>query len=366
MSVSIPFKLAVQQRVLPIYRVPFFDLLAESCQGGMSLFYGDPRPDESLGTQGEPQVAQRGYARNIYLGSGRLYACVQRGLVTWLESWQPDVLVVEANPRYLSTPRAASWMRARGKPVIGWGLGAPPSANFWRELLREHFLDQFAAMITYSQIGADQYKRAGFPEEKIFIAPNAVTRRPSQVAPLRSESFAGQPVVLFVGRLQKRKRVDLLIQACAAQPEGLRPRLIVVGDGPEKGTLQKLAESVYPQTEFTGELRGEALAPYWAKADLFVLPGTGGLAVQEAMSAGLPVMAAEADGTQADLVRKENGWRLLPGDVDDLTSRLTSALQNPARLRRMGNESFRIVSEEINLDRMIETFARAVQLVTST
>jgi hypothetical protein len=78
----------------------------------------------------------------VYLGSGQLYACYQRGLLTWLEAWRPEVLVVEANPRYLSTPRAVSWMREHNLPVIGWGLGAPPVGSFWRKMLRERFLAQ--------------------------------------------------------------------------------------------------------------------------------------------------------------------------------------------------------------------------------
>lgn len=359
---TIPVKLAVQQRVFPAYRSAFFDLLARSCEEKMSLFYGQPRPEEALGAEGVLQAGQAHKGENVYLGSGQFYACYQRGLVTWLEAWQPDVLIVEANPRYLNTPKAVNWMKERGRPVIGWGLGAPPSGNFWKKILRERFLAQFQAMITYSQVGASQYRKAGFPAEKIFIAPNAASPRPLQPCPQRPDHFPGRPVVLFVGRLQPRKRVHLLIRACARLPEALQPRLVVVGDGPVKSDLESLAQQVYPLTEFVGERRGADLAPYWQMADLFVLPGTGGLAVQEAMSAGLPVIVAEADGTQADLVRDENGWSLIPGDEEDLASRLAQALSDPVRLRAMGRAGYRIVAEEINIETMVSVFAQAIQL----
>ena len=143
----------------------------------------------------------------------------------------------------------------------------------------------------------------------------------------------------------------------------MKPRLVVVGDGPERSALEHLASDIYPQAEFIGEKRGADLEPYWAQADLFVLPGTGGLAVQEAMAHGLPVMVAEADGTQADLVRDENGWTLLPGDEEDLTSRLAEALSDAGRLREKGRASYRIVAEEINLENMVEVFWQAIQLV---
>ncbi|MFN8426382.1 MAG: glycosyltransferase [Anaerolineales bacterium] len=63
------------------------------------------------------------------------------------------------------------------------------------------------------------------------------------------------------------------------------------------------------------------------------LPGTGGLAVQEAMSYGLPVIVAQGDGTQDDLVRKENGWQVPPDDFDALVATMKDALSDAARLR---------------------------------
>jgi glycosyltransferase involved in cell wall biosynthesis len=104
--------------------------------------------------------------------------------------------------------------------------------------------------------------------------------------------------------------------------------------------------------------------PYFTEADLFVLPGTGGLAMQEAMSHGLPVIVAQGDGTQDDLVRKENGWQIPPDDFEALESTIKDALSDVARLRKMGKESYRIVAEEINIEKMVETFVRALNLIT--
>ncbi len=113
-------KLALQQRVLPSYRVPFFDLLAQSCEG-MSLFAGQARPMEMI-ANGQPQIAKYHEAKNIHLFSGAFYLCHQQGFVDWLEAWNPNALIVEANPRYLSTPSAVRWMHARGRK--GHRLGA--------------------------------------------------------------------------------------------------------------------------------------------------------------------------------------------------------------------------------------------------
>ena len=119
-------KLALQQRVLPNYRVPFFDLLASACDGGMSLFTGLPRPSEGITTAEELQVANYKAGRNIHLFSGSFTLYYQCGLIDWLNDWNPAALIVEANPRYLSTSSAVKWMHGRNRPVIGWGLGSPP------------------------------------------------------------------------------------------------------------------------------------------------------------------------------------------------------------------------------------------------
>jgi glycosyltransferase involved in cell wall biosynthesis len=359
---TIPFKVGVQQRVLPAYRVPFFDLLASTCEGGLSVFAGLPRPEEALGTLGDLQVARQFSAENMHLGYGRLYACVQRNLIEWLEGWQPDVLIVEANPRYLKTPAAVRWMKNRRKPVIGWGLGNPPVQSFWRSMLRERFLAGLDAILTYSQLGASQYRDAGFPAERIFVAPNAVAPRPAHPLPEREPDFpSGRAQLLFVGRLQARKRIELLIRTCAGLAPALQPELTIVGEGPARKELEALAAELYPRTQFVGEKQGEELEAYYRAADLFVLPGTGGLAVQQAMGWGLPVVVAEADGTQADLVRSGNGWLIPPGNMEALRDCLAAALADPVRLRTMGCESYRIVKDEINLEAMVGVFARAIQ-----
>jgi glycosyltransferase involved in cell wall biosynthesis len=217
---------------------------------------------------------------------------------------------------------------------------------------------RFDALITYSRRGADEYATLGFPDDKIFVAPNAASPRPTSPLPRRASTFDGKPSVLFVGRLQKRKRVDDLLKACVALPKNLQPHLVIVGDGPERPSLESLAKTIYPSAEFPGTRHGAELARYFSAADLFVLPGTGGLAVQEAMSYGLPVIMGQGDGTNDDLVRPANGWQL-PGP-ESLTDVLHAALSDVSHLRAMGAESYRIVSEEINLERMVEIFTEAL------
>ncbi|HMU92699.1 MAG TPA: glycosyltransferase, partial [Anaerolineales bacterium] len=333
---------------------------AQSCES-MSLFAGQARPVEMIAS-GRPQVAAYHEAKNIHLFSGAFYLCHQQNFISWLEEWHPHTLIVEANPRYLATSAAVNWMHARGRKVIGWGLGSPPLSGplaGFRQKSRISFLSKFDALLAYSQRGADEYAALGFPREKIFVAHNSVSPKPT--FNLQPATFKPTPSILFVGRLQARKRVDHLLRACAEMDS--KPRLMIVGDGPERAALESLAKDVYPSAEFIGAKHGADLKPYFEQADLFVLPGTGGLAVQEAMSYGLPVIVAKGDGTQDDLVRDGNGWQIQPEDYGALVSTMKNALSDTARLRKMGTESFRIVSEEINIQKMVEVFVDALNSV---
>lgn len=366
-----PGRLGIQQRVLPEYRAEFFDLLASSCEGGLGIFAGEVRSLESITTERALKVAKYEESRNYHFRDiqSPYYFLWQGGLINWLERWNPDVLIVEANPRYLSTSKGLRWMHDRGRAVIGWGLGVPPlerpeslggRVNNWlREYLRQRLHKQIDTYLAYSHKGAREYQAISPSKKPIYVATNAVTKSPTGPPIERPPGFHGQPRVLFVGRIQARKKLDNLVRVCAALPEGLQPELWIIGDGPERQALEDLASEVYPATEFLGVQRGASLADIFKNADLFVLPGTGGLAVQEAMSYALPIIVAEGDGTQADLVKSGNGWIIAPDDEQALLNSLQAALSNPMRLREMGLNSFQVVSKEVNIEQMVKTFIEA-------
>ena len=362
-----PLKIGIQQRVLPSYRVPFFNMLAESYDRGVSVFYGTPRKAEMLNINVIPEHAESFRGKNLHFFAGRFYLCWQAGLMKWMYAWNPDVLILEANPRYLSSKGAIRWMKRKKRKVIGWGLGSPLPQGVLSSLRlnqRRKFIRHFDALITYSQQGADQYAALGFPEERIFIAPNAVAGKPTCAAPKRPQKYdLNQAQVLFVGRLQSRKKVDVLIQACALLPDEMQPQLHIVGDGPARSELVELTEKIYPKVKFYGAMHGEELAALFKKADLFVLPGTGGLAVQEAMSYALPVIVGEADGTQSDLVRASNGWVLNSSDPQELAGILSKALGDISKLRKMGAASYAIVRDDINLENMVAAFQEAIEML---
>ncbi|HMK09655.1 MAG TPA: glycosyltransferase [Anaerolineales bacterium] len=355
-------RLALQQRVLPAYRAGFFENLARRCDGGLDLFAGKPRPAEAIRLAESLRDVRWTQGRNVHLLSGRAYFCYQRGLTAWLTAAQPDVLVLEANPRYLASPGAAAWMESRGGKVLAWGLGAP-GAGPLASSFRRRFLRRMAGVIAYSTRGAAEYAAAGVPVDRIWVAPNAV--EPPLDRPPHRPAAMNRPLrIISVGRLQRRKGVDALLSASAAVRPA--PEVWIVGDGPDRGRLVQIAAGRFPAAIFTGPVHGRELQALLDSADVFVLPGTGGLAVQQALARGLPVIAAQGDGSQEDMVTPDNGWLVAPGDVAALTSALQSAVDRPRALASMGRASLHLAQTRFSPAIMLDVFVRALRSVSET
>ena len=158
---------------------------------------------------------------------------------------------------------------------------------------------------------------------------------------------AGGPTVLCVSRLVPRKGQDTLIRAWpavrAAIPDA---RLLLVGDGPYRGELRRLAGQlkVAASVTFTGSVPN--LPGYYAAADVFAMPcrtRRAGLDVEglgivylEASAAGLPVIGGDSGGAPDAILDGETGY-VVPGrSVPALAERIIALLADPARARAMG------------------------------
>ncbi|EXB89938.1 GDP-mannose-dependent alpha-mannosyltransferase [Morus notabilis] len=138
-----------------------------------------------------------------------------------------------------------------------------------------------------------------------------------------------RPLIVHVGRLGVEKSLDFLKSIMDKLPEA---RIAFIGDGPYREDLEKMFSGM--PAVFTGMLGGEELSQAYASGDVFVMPSeseTLGLVVLEAMSSGLPVVAARAGGIPDIIPADQEGktsFLYNPGDVDDCLSKLQPLLHN--------------------------------------
>ena len=154
-----------------------------------------------------------------------------------------------------------------------------------------------------------------------------------------------QPVALFVGRVAFEKNIDFLL-AALARARARRPDLLllVTGNGPALPALQQETRrlGLEKQVRFLGYLdRQTELQDCYAAADVFVFASrteTQGLVLLEAMAMGLPVVALAEMGTK-DILGPGRGCVVPTADPQDFAAALTTLIDDPERLRRLGVEA---------------------------
>jgi glycosyltransferase involved in cell wall biosynthesis len=147
---------------------------------------------------------------------------------------------------------------------------------------------------------------------------------------------AATPMIVYVGRLVREKRLDTLIGALSRLARSGAPhRAVIVGDGPDRAALER----ALPGAVFTGFLTGESLATAYASADIFLFPSdteSFGSVTLEAMASGLPAVAADATGSRCLVDHGLTGFLAAPGDGAAFAAALARLAADPALRASMG------------------------------
>jgi len=184
-----------------------------------------------------------------------------------------------------------------------------------------------------------------FPEADLSVLGNGVE--------IPAETASGDAVV-FVGRLEKQKGVHILLEAMAELDE----RLLIVGDGSERATLEERAAELDVDTEFVGEVSPDDVVDQLCRGKVFVLPSVRGEglpnAMLEAMAAGLPVIVTDTGGV-ADGVREgETGYVVTPGDIDMLRDRIRTLCSDEVLRERMARRARTYVEENHSWSHLVD------------
>ena len=374
-------KVAIVNRVMPHYRLPVMEDLSRRLDGNLTLIYSRRivSGKKTIESQVSPNIATRlmdfkplplpVLAERYTLGS-------HRDLRRTLAAEAPGVIVTEGESNLLNSLTVSRFCREQRIPMIWWGCGRVRNkpVTFARKLvapLLRSLLQRAAAVIGYSSYACSYYRDTyGLPPDRMFVAPNSLHRSavpspsPADVGKVRAELGIppDSPVILYVGALTSPKKPDMFLRIFAELKQTV-PELhaILVGDGPMMQDLRSSAEQD-KQFHITGEVVAD-VHNYFHAADAFVMPGLGGLALQQAMMCGKPVVCSVADGTELDLVKDgKNGHFIKPDEpVRTWTDKLAAILQD-ARLREnMGKESKRIIDSEFNSDIMIQRILAAIE-----
>lgn len=229
------------------------------------------------------------------------------------------------------------------------------------------------AHVNYIEDAYKIYSSYGVPEEKIFVTYNSPDT--DYLFSIR-ESIQAEPPILppcphrliHVGRLVQWKRVDMLIASFAQiKKEFPDAELLIIGEGPRKTELKKLAETLQLRdaVRFIGGVYDAyTLGRFFISSSMYVLAGMGGISINDAMCFGLPVVCSVCDGTEKKLVREGvNGLYFEDGNQNDLTQKIIYLLRNPDIIKTMGENSTALIKHEINIHTVLNRYLKAFEYV---
>jgi glycosyltransferase involved in cell wall biosynthesis len=302
---------------------------------------------------------------------------LQTGLLTQIRRGRYDVIVCEGNFGILSNVPVLLYGRGAGIPVLVWVAGWERGRiTGLAARLRRAYIRLVARLprgyICYGTGARDFLGKYGVSASRCVIVQNTIdvegiARRRKEYATLgeqekRVRGLTHKKIILTVGELRREKDIAVLLEAYRRVRSARDDvALVVIGDGPERQRLEAMTvENCIPDVSFLGSVVAD-VGRFFAMSDIFVLPGDGGLAINEAMAHGLPVICSTADGTEKDLVIEGlTGHFFRRGDAGELSARLATLCSSPGSVRAMGKAARDHVCSIAPLGGAVERLAQVI------
>jgi len=183
------------------------------------------------------------------------------------------------------------------------------------------------------------------------------------------------PIILFMSRIEPKKGLDLLIPALESiLGSGIEFHFILAGSNPQDADYETQIKvqihnsSLAKYTTITGFVSGDLKVEILTKADLFVLPSyyeNFGIAVAEAMAAGVPVVISDRIHIAEDIQQAEAGW-VGPLEVGAIANSIKSALLNPQERQRRGLNGKEYAKKHYNWEAIAQQTIDAYQQILSS
>ncbi len=238
-----------------------------------------------------------------------------------------------------------------------------PLRHFNRRLYRN--IDLFICLTP--DVAAELRRLFGFSEAKFRHIPNGVdadTYRPTAAIPARRKALGlpeDGPIVLYVGRLEPTKRVDLLLYAWQqVLGQHMSVHLLIVGEGQARSHLQDLSRALNIEERVIFYGRSPHVAAVMQAADLFVLPSaTEGMpnVLLEALACGRPVIAADLAAYQGFLTHRQNAYLFEDSGSEALAGAIDRLLSDKELAAQLGQAGRTLIEERYALDRIVARYA---------
>jgi N-acetyl-alpha-D-glucosaminyl L-malate synthase BshA len=183
----------------------------------------------------------------------------------------------------------------------------------------------------------------------------------TKLSPCFKDSACDGPVLTHVSNFRAVKRIPDIIEVFARVNAEVPSKLILIGDGPERGNAERLVfeKKLTDKVCFLGKL--ETFTEILQGTTVFLLPSESesfGLAALEAQSCGIPVVASNAGGIPEVVIDGETGFLSDIGDVQDMAKNVLKIINDSALAKKLGENARKRVLDNFSYDKLIEEYEK--------
>ncbi|MBN1597145.1 MAG: glycosyltransferase family 4 protein [Bacteroidales bacterium] len=316
---------------------------------------------------------------------GRRRTQVIQNVYPVLKKFQPSIVITEASVTYLS-----AWLLLMLRPIfkyklVGWGHGTGnkkidnPFAGI-NGKFRRFFYKKLDAFIFYSN-GRKQVFEKYLNKIPLIVAPNTLDTNYLKKLYNKFELIGTKEMkirlnlnkkynLIFIGRLLKSKRIDLLLDTFLLLKKDLHDiALHIIGDGTEldqiKRFMKQTRDIYYYGSSYDDKKNGELLYC----SDIFLMPGYVGLSVIHAMSFGCPVVTCNPGisgpfhSPEFEYIKhNQNGW-IFKSDSNILANEIKEILVNKEMLKTVKKNAVRDIYKNAAVGKFMQGFSDVIKIV---
>lgn len=366
-----PRKVSIIYRMLPQYRVDFYERLRISLSMHdicLDVYYGT----DDAGRKGDQRELAWGmHVRQNsipFFGTNLIYQHVPRRL------YGSDLIIMGQENKILSNMGIAWRARGEGRRLAFWGHGRnfqqkPNSLSNWVKSRYSASVDWWFA---YTEGSARVIRALPFPADRITVVKNAIDTRSLAAATqnlsqvelgyLRSTLKIGSgPVGIYCGAMYYEKRMAFLLEAC----QDIRRRIpgfemLLIGAGPDAHIAEDFSRH-HAWAHYVGPKFGMERVPYFALAEVQLMPGLVGLAVLDSFALGTPIITTRYEFHSPEIEYLESGRNGLVTEntVAAYAAAVADMLESPERLAIM-RENARNDAQQYTIEDMVARYSHGI------
>jgi len=355
--------LFIFDRVAHYHRELFKTLEKSLPEQGMELhLLSGATPDSAKGRTGLlERVVQNEHKfqfRELKLGTYITRRAV--GVIEHVHGLEPDLVVCLGHVGNTTHWQLTRLKKKLGFKLVAWQCGYEYNPGAVKALVLRQFVPRFDHHLAYHSNARNYALTHGARPDQVTLMHNTINEARIAAMPKadarallvqRHPEIGTRKILLFVGAVLAEKRIEDILGAldCLQRPDVI---FVLVGDG-EHLPAVRTACAGRRDVLLTGSIV-EGVGPYFDAAEVYLLPGTGGLGINEAMAHSLPIISGFADGSADDLVVDgQNGYRLREGTAAELADRIAKILDQPGVALQMGETSREWITGKFAFDAFI-------------